>query len=91
MKILIVGPGSLHDKAPVSNRLADAGHEVSYYMDDALLRTKIQSLMNVEAVCLLDTWWSDRDATCLQTIAAWMRMRIVAPDGQPVLTRSLRG
>jgi hypothetical protein len=94
MKILIVGYGSQADKdavvASLTARLSEP-LSVAYYPDEAGLREKVQALIDADAVCLMDTWWADAHSMALQTLAAWLRMRVVATDGQPVLTASLRG
>lgn len=84
---------------PARNDMPDAATWQEAY-DAALLherswedymRLDIALLTTCDAICLLDGWWASKGATCEQTIAAWLRMEVLDPDGIKIPTKSLRG
>lgn len=87
MKVFMIGPDEYHSAE--GHTLLNLGHEVVTGYSD--LRWGIAKLTDCDAICLLDGWWSSRDAICLQTIAAWLRMKVIDVAGTAVSTASLRG
>lgn len=55
------------------------------------LRTQIGIMIDCHTICLVDGWWTDRNAVCLQTLAAWLGMKVIDGDGNHVPTSSLKG
>lgn len=43
------------------------------------IRTKLQQLLNCQAISLIDTWWTDADCWMLQQAAGWCHMVHIDP------------
>lgn len=96
MKVYIIGPaGSTphddHSYGDAAIALRKAGHDVIPLPPCINLRDEVARLAGCDAVCLLDGWWTSTEGHCLQTIAAWLRFKVLSPDGSKVPTMSLRG
>lgn len=55
------------------------------------LRVSIAELTTCDAVVLLDDWWTTAEGHILQTIAAWLKLKVVDLQGNSLPTVSLRG
>lgn len=91
LRVYLIGPATVEDYSGVVTGLRAAGHDTHFAMAGVELRHQIRELIDCDAVVLMDGWWSDRDGICLQTLAAWLRMKLLDEDGTPQPTTSLRG
>lgn len=91
MKVYLIGDSEAPDLDKIVDTLNIAGHLVSVASADCDLRMKIGMMIANDAVCLLDGWWSERDGICLQTLAAWLHMKLLDEHGQKIPTSGLAG
>lgn len=86
----IIGATDPTEMSTASFKLHANKVRCTYSLSESL-RTQISLMMQCETVCLLDGWWADRNAMCLQTIAAWLGMKVIDVDGNTIPTSSLKG
>lgn len=91
MKVYLLGPAEPDEFQTVASALDLAGHDVVIHASNADLRFEIALLTTCDAVCFMDDWWTDTNSVCLQTIAAWLKFKVVDTKGQALPTMSLRG
>lgn len=58
--------------------------------DDEGLRIALSELALCDAICLLESWWADLQATQLASVAAWLYLPVLDAKGEKVPTGSLR-
>lgn len=94
MNVYILGPldDSADDQfAETCTRLRAAGHTHWIIPPIPDMRVEIRQLLDADAICLVDGWWSESICMMLQTLAAWLKLKVVDTDGKVLPTKSLRG
>lgn len=93
MRIYIVGPPedvAGDEYVEAKYYLECKGHTVVCNPKNDDLRWALTQLITSRGICLLDVWWSDLQATQLQTVASWLGHTHFDPKGEVLPTGGLR-
>lgn len=92
MRVYLVGPASPEEYVEVAKVFTEAKHDPMWPVEASpTLKGEVRRLVEADAICLMDGWWTDRDCVALQTLAAWLRYKAFDPAANKVPTTSLRG
>lgn len=92
MIVYLAGPPEDGDEyVEAKTKLETKGHEVICNPTaDAELSTSLSDLLHCDALCLMELWWSDLQATQISNVASWLGITFVDTHGEKVATGSLR-
>lgn len=91
MRIYLAGrPEEGDEYVETKAKLERHGHDVMCNPLNDSLRWAIAELVTCDAICLMELWWADLQATQLQSVAAWLGLPYLDTDGERIPTSGLR-